>query len=59
MTWDIENFLEHLSGNDDVETNDNSVSFVLIPTDRTTVNWRSIRPLIRPVQFCPPPRDNR
>ena len=26
MTWDIENFLEHLSGSNDVETNDNLVS---------------------------------
>ena len=26
MTWDIQNFLEHLSGSNDVETNDNLVS---------------------------------
>lgn len=26
MTWDIENFLEHLSGSNDVETNDSLVS---------------------------------
>ena len=25
MTWDIENFLENLSGSKDVETNDNLV----------------------------------
>ena len=26
MTWDIENFREHLSGNKEMETNENSVS---------------------------------
>ncbi len=30
MIWDIENFLEHLSGNKDVEMNDNLVSCLLV-----------------------------
>ena len=30
MIWDIENFLEHLSGNKDVEMNDNLVSCPLV-----------------------------
>jgi hypothetical protein len=40
MTWDIENFLENLSGSKDVETNDNLVCRMLVFEGPTrNFNW--------------------
>ena len=46
MTWDIENFLEHLSGNNDEETNDNLVS-CLISRDQQYQSSSSVLPSLQ------------